>query len=96
MQFEWNATKADANIKKHRVSFEEAVTVFADPLARIFADPDHSAKEKRELIIGHSSQSRLLIVGFTERNHTVRVIHARSATKRERHEYEEEYPERNR
>ena|ERR1043166_5000034 len=51
MQFEWDAGKADANIKKHRVSFEEAVTVFSDPLARIFDDPDHSLEEKRELII---------------------------------------------
>jgi len=64
--------------------------LFADPLACIFDDPDHSADEKRELIIGHSNQARLLVVGFTERGDSVRVIHARRATNRERHDEENE------
>jgi uncharacterized DUF497 family protein len=88
-QFEWDATKAADNLKKHRVAFDEALTVFADPLARIFDDPDHSADEKREIIIGHSTSHRLLVVGFTERNKLVRIITARSATGRERRTYEE-------
>ena len=88
MDFEWQASKAEANIKKHGVGFEEAFTVFADPLARIFDDPDHSADEAREIIVGHSSRQRLLIVGFTERGGRARIISARTATKRERHDYE--------
>ena len=88
-QFEWDATKAADNLKKHRVAFDEALTVFADPLARIFDDPDHSADEKREIIIGHSTAQHLLVVGFTERNEQVRIITARSATARERKTYEE-------
>jgi len=63
--------------------------VFADPLARIFDDPDHSADELREIIIGHSTQRRLVIVGFTDRDGKTRIIHARGATKRERKDHEE-------
>jgi len=59
-QFKWDA----ANLKNHGISLEKALTVFAHPLARIFDDPDHSADEKREIIIGHSAQQRLLVVGF--------------------------------
>lgn len=88
-QFEWDATKAADNLKKHRVGFDEALTVFADPLARIFDDPDHSAEEKREIIIGHSTSQRLLVVGFTERDDQVRIITARTATAHERKAYEE-------
>jgi hypothetical protein len=66
----------------------EALTVFADPLARIFDDPDHSAYEKREIIIGHSAKQRLLLVCFTERAGRVRIINARSATKSEWQGYE--------
>ena len=87
--FEWRASKAEANFGKHGVRFEEALTVFADPLARIFDDPDHSADESRELIVGHSTRHRLLIVNFTQRGRTVRIISARRATKRERHDYEQ-------
>ncbi len=75
--------------KKHRVSFEEAVTVFANPLAAIFPDPDHSQDEVREIIIGHSDRNRVLIVSFTERSAAVRIISARVATSRERKDYEE-------
>jgi uncharacterized protein len=88
-QFGWDAAKAAVNLKKHRVGFDEALTVFANPLARIFDDPDHSATEKREIIVGHSVAQRLLVVAFMERNDQVRIITARSATARERKTYEE-------
>ena len=91
-EFEWDATKARENLKKHRVAFEEALTVFADPLARIFDDPDHSENEQRELIVGHSAQQRLLVVSFTERQPRTRIISAREATAFERRDYEENGP----
>jgi uncharacterized DUF497 family protein len=69
-----------------------ALTVFADPLARIFDDPDHSNDEKREIIVGQSAQQRLLVVGFTEREQMTRIINARTATARERRDYEENTP----
>jgi uncharacterized DUF497 family protein len=65
-QFEWDQAKAEENLKRHGVAFEEALTVFADPLARIFDDPDHSTDETREIIIGHSEKQRLLLVYFTD------------------------------
>ena len=88
-RFEWDAGKANANERKHGVGFEEAISVFADPLARIFDDEAHSLGEHREFIIGHSDRNRLLIVSFTERSGSVRVFGARQATKRERRDYEE-------
>ena len=88
-EFEWDDAKAKANLKKHGVPFGEALAVFADPLARIFDDPDHSEDEPRELIIGFSSKPRLLVVGFTERSGRVRLIHARRATKSEQKRHEE-------
>jgi hypothetical protein len=88
-EFEWDATKERENLKKHAVGFEEALTVFADPLARIFDDPDHSDDEPRELIIGHSAKQRLLVVSFTERQSRTRIISAREATTNERRDYEE-------
>jgi uncharacterized DUF497 family protein len=87
--FEWDEAKARVNRQKHRVSFEEAVTVFANPLAAIFPDPDHSQDEVREIIVGHSDRNRVLIVSFTERGAAVRIISARIATARERKDYEE-------
>ena len=87
--FEWNPAKAKANLSKHGVSFEEAASVFADPMARIFPDQSHSANEHRELIVGHSRESTLLVVSFIERTASVRVISARRATRRERRDYEE-------
>lgn len=93
-EFEWDPTKAEENWKKHGVAFEEALTVFADPLARIFNDPDHSTDEAREIIIGHSEKQRLLLVSFTERAAKVRLIGARSATKRERKDYEQDIKEK--
>ncbi len=89
LEFEWDIRKAETNLKKHGVAFDEALTVFADTLARIFDDPDHSAEEPREIVIGYSTRPRLLVVGFTERSGRVRLIHARRATKSERKHHEE-------
>lgn len=86
--FEWDPAKAEANLRKHGVDFVEALTTFADPLAAIHEDPDHSEVEPRELIIGHSSADRLLIVSFTELPNSVRIVSARKATRRERRDYE--------
>jgi uncharacterized protein len=88
LRFEWDRRKAAINQEKHRVSFEEALTAFSDPLARIFDDPDHSSTEAREIIIGHSSKERLLVVCFTERGDAVRLLSARKATRQERQDYE--------
>jgi len=88
-EFEWDAKKAGTNLTDHQVSFEEALTVFADPLAAIFDDPDHSAEERRELIIGRSTKQNLLVVGFTERRDRVRIVTARKVTARERQDYEQ-------
>jgi uncharacterized protein len=89
IEFEWDAQKADSNRRKHGVSFEEATTVFGDALAVIFDDEAHSTDENREIIIGHSDRSRLLLVSFTERSAKIRIISARKATKTERRDYEE-------
>jgi uncharacterized protein len=90
MEFEWDKAKAAANFRKHNVSFDEASTVFSDPLARIFDDEEHSAVELREIIIGHSVINRLLLVCFTERSEdAVRIFSARQATRNERQDYEE-------
>jgi uncharacterized DUF497 family protein len=86
--FEWDARKARANLRKHGVSFVEAVSVFGNPLAAIHDDPDHSMSEARELIVGRSSTGRLLIVSFTQRANSVRIINARRVTRRERRDYE--------
>ena len=67
VEFEWDDDKAKVNLKKHKVSFDEASTVFADPLAKMFDDDEHSAEEIREIIVGHSTTERLLLVSFTER-----------------------------
>jgi uncharacterized DUF497 family protein len=89
LRFEWDPEKAAANLAKHGVSFEEALTVFSDPLARIFDDEDHSREEEREIIVGHSTKQRLLLVCFTARETAIRLFSARRATKRERQDYEE-------
>ena len=91
MQFEWNPEKAEANLKKHGVDFEEAKTVFGDFLARIFDDAEHSFEEKRHGIVGHSANNRLLIISYTEKeDDTIRIISARETTPRERRKYENE------
>jgi uncharacterized protein len=88
--FEWDSRKARSNIRKHGVTFIEAASVFADPLARIFDDPDHSAEESREIIIGRSATGKLLLVCYSEAlEDQVRIISARRATKREQQDYEE-------
>jgi uncharacterized protein len=89
MQFEWDQDKATRNQSKHSVSFEEAKTVFDDPLYVDFYDPDHSEDEERYLIVGESNQRRLLIVSYTERGDSVRLISAREVTRTERGAYEE-------
>lgn len=89
LRFEWDARKALTNKLKHGVSFEEAMTIFSDPLARIFDDPDHSITEFREIMIGLSQKQRLLLACFTERGHAIRIVSARKATKLERQDYEE-------
>jgi hypothetical protein len=89
LEFEWDAKKAKENLAKHGVSFEEGLTVFADPLAKIFDDEEHSADERREIIIGHSARHRLVLVCFTDRRRRVRLIGARKATPLERKDYEE-------
>jgi uncharacterized DUF497 family protein len=90
MQFEWNPEKAKSNLRKHKVSFEEAVTVFYDPLSATFEDADHSVGEQRWITVGFSSQGRLLVVSHTERGTTLRVISARRATAHERKKHENE------
>ena len=90
LKFEWDGDKARLNASKHHITFVEASTVFSDPLAVIFDDEEHSQKEIREIIVGHSILERLLFVSFTERaQETVRIISARKATKRERRDYEQ-------
>lgn len=90
MEFEWDDAKAAINLSHHKVSFEEATTVFDDPLYVDFYDPDHSNDEHRYLIIGKSKQGRLLIVSYTERDNFTRLISAREVTAAEREAYEEE------
>jgi uncharacterized protein len=88
--FEWDSNKASLNLKKHGVAFEEAVTVFADPLSLTIPDPLHSFDESRFVITGLSNQNRQLVVVYAERGERVRIITAREATRRERKQYEEE------
>lgn len=89
MEFEWNQNKAELNLEKHDVSFQEAATVFNDPLSFTFPDPDHSIGESRYVIIGISRFGQLLVVAHTERGEKVRIISARKATRQERKFYEQ-------
>lgn len=89
MEFEWDPKKAFANVQKHNVTFQEAATVFSDPLAITFEDPDHSTDEKRCITFGLSLQKRLLIVSHTERVYKTRIISARLMDRKERKIYEE-------
>lgn len=89
MKFSWDPRKADSNLRKHGIAFDEALTVFNDPLAFIFDDRLHSEEEHREIIIGFSTLSRLVLVCFVERmEDTIRIISARRATKDEIKDYE--------
>lgn len=90
MQFELDPKKARSNLKKHGVSFEEAVTVFYDPLSATFDDPDHSNTEPRFITIGCSTGNRLLFVSHSDRGETLRIISARIATAHERNRHEEQ------
>jgi uncharacterized protein len=89
MNFDWDENKAASNLFKHGVSFDEAKTVFDDPLYIDFYDPAHSDDEDRYLIVGESNQRRLLIVSYTERGNLIRLISARGVTRTEREVYEE-------
>ena len=89
LEFEWDHAKAKRNIKKHGVSFEEAKTVFADPLSLTIHDPEHSDEEDRYVILGESNRRRLLVVVFTDRADKIRIITASVATRQERKKYEE-------
>ena len=89
MKFSWDPRKADSNLRKHGIAFDEAITVFNDPLAFIFDDTEHSEEEHREIVIGFSTLSRLILVCFVERmEDTIRIISARRATKGEVKDYE--------
>jgi len=89
-EFEWDAEKAEANQQKHGVTFDEAITAFFDPLAMLLPDPDHSIGEQRYLVLGTSTQGRLLVVAVAERPPRTRLISARRATRKEQKQYEEE------
>jgi uncharacterized DUF497 family protein len=89
MEFEWDPEKAARNLTKHGVSFAEAATVFGDPLAITFDDPDHSDDEDRFITFGHSSENRLLVVSHTDREQRTRIISSRPATRKEKKFYEE-------
>jgi uncharacterized protein len=88
MRFEWDRRKAESNLRKHRVSFEEAASVFYDPLSATFRDPDAPSGERRFVTVGHSSRQRLVIVVHTEEDETIRIISARTATAHERKQHE--------
>ena len=89
MKFEWDTKKSVANERKHRISFNDAASVFGEPLAITFPDPYHSKEEFRFLVFGVSRSNKLLVVSYTERNDTVRIISAREATRYERRIYED-------
>ena len=89
MHFEWNPDKAKKNLRKHKISFEEASSVFYDPLAVTGNDPDHSIGEERMITFGISSSGRLLVVAHTDRGNAIRIISARYATRNEIKIYEE-------
>jgi uncharacterized DUF497 family protein len=89
MRFEWDAAKAKGNKEKHGVSFDEATTVFGDPLALTFDDVEHSEGEPRYLTFGLSSRTRALVVAHTARGDNIRIISVRAMTPRERRSYEQ-------
>jgi uncharacterized DUF497 family protein len=91
--YEWDPKKAKTNQRKHGVSFEEAATVFLDPLAVTYPDPDHSDEEVREITIGHSARRRVVCLWHMQRGDRIRIIGARKVTPRERKQYEESIDE---
>ena len=90
LSVEWDPVKADANLRKHGASFEEAASVLGDPLSLTLPDPDHSREEERYLLLGQSAAGRFLIVSITERGDQIRIISARPMTPREQRAYEQE------
>ncbi|HMD96861.1 MAG TPA: BrnT family toxin [Terriglobia bacterium] len=89
MTYEWDPQKAASNLRRHRVSFAEATSVFLDPVALTFGDPDHSGEEDREITIGTSSNGRVLFVSHCARRDGIRIISARKAARKEREQYVE-------
>jgi len=89
LNFEWDGSKAETNLKNHSVSFAEAANVFSDPLSITIPDIEHSSDESRYIDIGISDKGRLLIVVYTERGTNIRIINSRKATPKERRRYEE-------
>ena len=87
--FEWDEEKAKANLRNHRVSFDEAATVLGDPLSISISDPNHSVDEQRYVDVGTSNRGRVLVVAYTEHEKNIRIISCRKATARERRRYEE-------
>jgi uncharacterized DUF497 family protein len=94
IEFEWDNSKAELNLKKHGVAFKEAATVFRDPLGITIFDPDHSEEEDRFITVGFSGNGRLLMVGHTDRGERIRIINARELSRAEREAYEEEIQRR--
>jgi uncharacterized DUF497 family protein len=88
MIFEWDDSKAKSNLRKHDIAFEEAIACFYDPCGSAFDDPEHSKTEHREILIGHSKTGKLLVVVYVIREESIRIISARSATKKEAQNYE--------
>jgi uncharacterized DUF497 family protein len=88
VEFQWDSNKAQINLEKHRVAFEEAITAFYDPLSITIPDPEHSEGEHRFLLLGLSNRNRLLVVSHTDRGDSIRIISARVATRHERKNYE--------
>ena len=88
MEFEWDPNKAEYNLRKHDVSFREAVTVFSDDLSETNYDPTHSDNEERYMTIGWSCRRNLLMVSYTERGSRIRIISSRKLTKKERESYD--------
>ena len=90
MLFDWDEEKAKSNLAKHGISFDEATSVFDDPLFLTFADPEHSLQEQRFLIMGESARGRLLVISYTDRKDITRLVSVRPATRKERKAYESE------
>ena len=89
IEFEWDEKKAQLNFEKHKVSFEESITIFNDPLVATMSDPDHSYDEQRYITLGQSVKGRILIISYAERQSRTRIISCRKATSREQKAYEE-------
>jgi uncharacterized DUF497 family protein len=90
VKFEWDPEKAALNLRNHGVSFEEAASIFGDPLAATIPDPEHSTEEARSITMGVTPSQRLLVVVHTDRADRIRIISARPATRAEKKKYEED------